>query len=74
MANNDDLEWHSYINLVKVCLATYKYAKAPDNSYQALAITDEMEDEKLNINSNLLIGQSLEGNNQKIIIQNFLVV
>jgi hypothetical protein len=66
LENKPGLEWRSYSNLVAVYLSGYKYDKALGCSYQALAIADALEDAKLKSESYLLIGQSLEGNNQKI--------
>lgn len=66
LANNPQLEWHSYSNLIKVYQAAYLYDKALDNSYQALALSDATADETLKAESYLLIGQCLEGENQKI--------
>lgn len=65
-ANNPKLEWRALNNLVQVNLAAYKYDKALATSYQALALADAMKSEELKAESYLLIGQSLEGNNQKI--------
>lgn len=64
--NNPFLEWYSYSNLVKVYLAGYEYDKALAGSYQALAVSDAMENDSLKADSYLLIGQSLDGENQKI--------
>jgi tetratricopeptide (TPR) repeat protein len=66
LQNKPALVWRSYSNLVKVYLAAYRYNEALGSSYQALAQADAMEDEPLRAESYLLIGQSLEGNNQKI--------
>jgi hypothetical protein len=65
-SNNHLQEWQSYRNLVTVYLAGYKYDKAMDASYQALALADALANESLKAESYLLIGQSLESNNQKI--------
>jgi hypothetical protein len=59
-------EWRSNSNLVKVYLAAYQYNKALGCSYQALALADGLANNRLKAESYLLIGQSLEGNNQKI--------
>ena len=64
--NNSELEWQALSNLVKVQIIAYSFDKALSNSYQALAQADAMQDEKLKAESYLLIGQSLEANNQKI--------
>jgi len=64
--NNTFSEWLSNCNLVKVYLASYKYDKALGSSYQALALADGLSNLSLKAESYLLIGQSLEGNNQKI--------
>jgi len=64
--NNADLEWQALSNLVKVQIIAYNFDKALSNSYQALAQADAMQDEKLKAESYMLIGQSLEANNQKI--------
>lgn len=66
LSNNPEVEWRSYSNLVKVYLVAYNYSKALGSSYQALAIADAIENLTLKAQSYLLIGQSLEGNNQKI--------
>jgi hypothetical protein len=66
LENRPALEWRSCENLVKVYLAGYNYDKALGSSYQALAQADAMDNEELKAESYLLIGQSLEGNNQKI--------
>jgi hypothetical protein len=65
-SNNPQIEWRSHSNLVKVYLAAYNYNKALGCSYQALAVADGMENEVFKAENYLLIGQSLEGNNQKI--------
>ncbi|MFZ4549526.1 MAG: hypothetical protein ACOYN4_18910, partial [Bacteroidales bacterium] len=64
--NNAQLEWRAMSNLVKVQIIAYNFDKALSNSYQALAEADALQDEKLKAESYLLIGQSLEANNQKI--------
>lgn len=64
--NNPKLEWLSRSNQVKVLLAAYEYEQAMASSYQALALSDAMNDIELKTRSYLLIGKSLEGNNQKI--------
>jgi len=66
LINNTELKWRSYSNLAKVFLSGYKFDKALGSSFQALSLADAMEDETLKAESYLLIGQSLEGNNQKI--------
>ena len=66
LLNKTDMEWRSYSNLVKVYLAAYDYDKALGSSYQALAVADALENNSMKAESYLLIGQSLEGNNQKI--------
>lgn len=65
-ANNTKAEWRSCSNLVKVYLTSYKYDKALGSSYEALSLADAINDLELKATSYLLIGQSLEGNNQKI--------
>lgn len=65
-SGNTHQQWHSIRNLVKVYLAAYTFDKAMGNSYEAYALADALEDEALKAESYLLIGQSLEGNNQKI--------
>lgn len=64
--NNIDLQWRSYSNLTKVFLSGYKFDKALASSFQALSLADAMDDKTLKAESYLLIGQSLEGDNQKI--------
>lgn len=66
VASGTKLEWRAYCNLVKVYLVTYQYDKALSTSYQAFSIADAQQDDELKAESYLLIGQSLEGNNQKI--------
>lgn len=65
-SNKPENEWRAYRNLVKVYLAAYDYNQALGSSYQALAVADAIENIALKVESYLLIGQSLEGNNQKI--------
>ncbi len=64
--NNAQLEWQAMSNLVKVQIIAYNFDEALSNSYKALAQADAFQDERLKAESYLLIGQSLEGNNQKI--------
>ncbi len=64
--NNEQLEWQALSNMVKVQIIAYSFDNALSNSYQALAQADALHDETLKAESYLLIGQSLEGNNQKI--------
>jgi hypothetical protein len=65
-ANNIASEWRSYSNLVKAYQSAYDYDKALGSSYQALALADGQASEQLKAESYLLIGESLEGDNQKI--------
>jgi len=64
--NKPELEWLSRNNQVKVLLASYQFEQAMASSYQALALADAMDNIELKTRSYLLIGQSLEGSNQKI--------
>jgi len=64
--SNTGLGWRSLRNLAKVNIETYNYDKALATSYQALSLADALQNEELKAESYLLIGQSLEGNNQKI--------
>ncbi len=66
IVNNPGLEWRALSNTVKVNIVAYKFDKALATSYQALAVADALKDDELKAESYLLIGQSLEGNNQKI--------
>ncbi len=66
LVNSRELEWRSYGNLVKVYLSRYMHDNALGGSFQALALADAMGNDALKAESYLLIGQSLEGNNQKI--------
>jgi hypothetical protein len=66
LVNNPMLEWRSCSNLVEVYLSGYRFDKALGSSYHALALADAMENDELKAESYLLIGRSLEGNNQKI--------
>lgn len=66
LVNNPKLEWQALRSAVKVNIAAYKYDKALAISYQALALADAMQNDEYKAESYLLIGQSLEGNNQKI--------
>ena len=65
-SNNPTLEWQSCKNLVNVYLAGYKYDKALVNSYKALAIAGSKDNILRKSESYLLIGRSLDGQNQKI--------
>ena len=60
------MEWRCTSNLVEVYLSSYRYDNALGSSYQALAIADAMGSVELKVKSYLLIGRSLEGNNQKV--------
>lgn len=66
IVNNPKLEWQALKSAVKVNIAAYMYDKALAISYQALALADAMQNDEYKAESYLLIGQSLEGNNQKI--------
>ncbi len=66
IVNNPGLDWRTLSNMVKVNIVAYKFDKALATSYQALAVADALQDDELKAESYLLIGQSLEGNNQKI--------
>ena len=62
--------WRVFVAVKSLFNDVYKkmnqYDKALGSSYQALAIADAIKNEVLKAESYLLIGQSLEGNNQKI--------
>ncbi len=66
IVNNPKLEWQALKSAVMVNIAAYKYDKALAISYQALALADALQNDEYKAWSYLLIGQSLEGNNQKI--------
>ncbi|NVO18515.1 MAG: hypothetical protein HXX13_02380 [Bacteroidetes bacterium] len=66
MVNNPILEWNSYRSLVELYLSAYKYEKALGFSFQALSQADAMSNDELKAESYLLVGRSMEGNNQKI--------
>jgi hypothetical protein len=64
--NNQKWSWKSAINLSKVYLAHYDYSNALISAYSAFTIARDLDDQKKTIESYLMIGKSLEDNNQKI--------
>jgi len=64
--SNLTIEWHIHASLVKIYLAGYKFENAINSSFRALSLADALQNEFLKGESYLLIGQSLESNNQKI--------
>lgn len=64
--NNAKLEWRALKNIVLVYLADYQFNKALSAAYKALALAGTENDPELRTESFLLVGKSLEGQNQKI--------
>jgi hypothetical protein len=59
-------EWSSGINLINVYLADYDYHNALIAAYSTFAIARDLNDDPKLAESYLMIGMSLEGNNQKV--------
>lgn len=58
--------WQSTINLTKVYLANYDYNNALITAYSAFTIARDLNNDTMLVKSYLMIGMSLEENNQKI--------
>ncbi|MCF8372588.1 MAG: hypothetical protein K9H64_13245 [Bacteroidales bacterium] len=58
--------WQSTMNLTNVYLSDYDFHNALISAYSAITIARDLNDESKIAESYLMIGRSLEGNNQKI--------
>ncbi len=58
--------WQCNLNLSKARMLDYDYEKALVAAYNSLTIAGDLQDESKKAHSFLMIGKSLEGNNEKI--------
>ncbi|MCX6266211.1 MAG: hypothetical protein NTW16_02485 [Bacteroidetes bacterium] len=66
VVTNQEYAFQNYKNLASVYLSGYEFDKALEYSYKLLSIAGSTDNSALKAESYLLIGQCLEGKNQKI--------